>query len=52
MGRYRKKPVVIEASRWFRNGDHPKDNTRTVDLEDGSPTAEFRDVQAASASDA
>ena len=23
MGMYRKKPVVIEASQWFRNGDHP-----------------------------
>lgn len=25
MGKYRKKPVVIEASRWFENGDHPLD---------------------------
>lgn len=25
MPRYRKKPVVIEASRWFKNGDHPND---------------------------
>lgn len=23
--RYRKKPVVIEATQWFRNGDHPLD---------------------------
>jgi len=23
--KYRKKPVVIEAHRWFKNGDHPKD---------------------------
>ena len=22
---YRKKPVVIEASQWFKNGDHPLD---------------------------
>lgn len=22
---YRKKPVVIEAHRWFMNGDHPED---------------------------
>lgn len=21
--RYRKKPVVIEATQWFKNGDHP-----------------------------
>lgn len=23
--KYRKKPVVIEATQWFRNGDHPQD---------------------------
>lgn len=23
--KYRKKPIVIEASRWFKNGDHPQD---------------------------
>ena len=23
--KYRKKPVVIEASQWFKNGDHPLD---------------------------
>lgn len=22
MAKYRKKPVVIEASQWFKNGDH------------------------------
>ena len=25
MGMFRKKPVVIEASQWFKNGDHPLD---------------------------
>jgi hypothetical protein len=25
MGKFRKKPVVIEASQWFKNGDHPMD---------------------------
>lgn len=25
MPKFRKKPVVIEATQWFRNGDHPKD---------------------------
>lgn len=24
--KYRKKPVVIEAIQWFKNGDHPKDD--------------------------
>lgn len=26
MAKYRKKPVVIEATQWFMNGDHPKDD--------------------------
>lgn len=30
MAKYRKKPVVIEASRWFMNGDHPEDRCGTV----------------------
>lgn len=25
MSKFRKKPVVIEASRWWKNGDHPLD---------------------------
>ena len=25
MPRYQSKPVIIEASRWFENGDHPLD---------------------------
>lgn len=25
--KYRKKPVVIEATQWLKNGDHPEDNT-------------------------
>lgn len=25
MAKYRKKSEVIEASRWFKNGDHPED---------------------------
>ena len=28
MPKYRKKPVVIEATQWFKNGDHPKDYDR------------------------
>lgn len=23
--KYRKKPIVIEAHQWFKNGDHPED---------------------------
>lgn len=25
MAKYRKKPVVIEATQWHKNGDHPED---------------------------
>lgn len=28
--KFRKKPVVIDATQWFKNGDHPLDATRTV----------------------
>ncbi len=24
--KFRKRPVVIEATQWFKNGDHPEDN--------------------------
>lgn len=27
MAQYRKKPVIVEATQWFRNGDHPEDNS-------------------------
>jgi hypothetical protein len=27
--KYRKKPVVIEATQWFKNGDHPEDYSKT-----------------------
>ncbi len=27
--KYRKKPVVIEATQWFKNGDHPQDACET-----------------------
>ena len=26
MAKYRKKPIIIEATQWFKNGDHPEDN--------------------------
>ena len=27
--RFRKKPVVVEAHQWFKNGDHPDDGSGT-----------------------
>lgn len=32
--KYRKEPVVIEANQWFKNGDHPKDNSCPISPED------------------
>lgn len=29
MTRYRKRPVVVDAVQWFKNGDHPADNRET-----------------------
>ena len=31
MARYRKKPVIIEATQWFVNGDHPLDGDQRTD---------------------
>lgn len=31
MAQYRKKPVVIEASQWNKNGDHPQDYANDVE---------------------
>lgn len=28
--KFRKKPVVVEATQWFKNGDHPQDYDGTV----------------------
>lgn len=36
--RYRKKPVEIDASQWFKNGDHPRDYAESrTSIEDGQP---------------
>lgn len=29
MAKFRKKPVVIEATQWVKNGDHPLDYSKT-----------------------
>lgn len=31
--KYRKKPVVVEATQWFKNGDHPLDNSQPISPE-------------------
>jgi hypothetical protein len=35
MPKFRKKPVVVEANQWFRNGDHPDDHIRVIKASDG-----------------
>jgi hypothetical protein len=37
MPQYRKKPALTEATQWFRNGDHPQDQTEPVSKAGGSP---------------
>lgn len=36
--KYRKKPVVIDATQWFKNGDHPDDACQMVTPDPGSQT--------------
>lgn len=33
MAKYRKRPIVIEATQWFKNGDHPQDNSCPISPE-------------------
>ena len=28
--KFKKKPVIVEAHQWFKNGDHPKDDTQMI----------------------
>lgn len=30
--RFRKKPIVIEAIQWFKNGDHPLDKSEMISI--------------------
>ena len=36
--KFRKKPVVIEATQWFKNGDHPEDDCHMVHPDSNSTT--------------
>lgn len=47
MAQYRKKPVVIEATQWFKNGDHPLDCSRLAnnDMVEGSVVRYYRDPE-------
>lgn len=34
--KYRKKPALTEATQWFKNGDHPEDQTKEIDTPGGN----------------
>lgn len=40
--KFRKKPVVIEATQWFRNGDHPSDNVGEVIPDEMEPGHHYK----------
>lgn len=39
--KYRKRPVVIEATQWFKNGDHPDDYSKDHEGFDGGDVRIF-----------
>ena len=43
MAKYRKKPIVIEATQWFKNGDHPNDNCYRPFEDTGKAPTEARE---------
>ena len=43
--KYRKKPVVIEANQWFKNGDHPEDGCEMFDVGKGPFQGEGKTVR-------
>lgn len=34
MAKYRKRPRLLEATQWFHNGDHPRDQSAPIDAPD------------------
>lgn len=45
MPMFRKKPVVVEATQWFKNGDHPDDALMLIDVPSGSFMSEGKVVR-------
>ena len=43
MAKFRKKPVVIEAHQWFKNGDHPQDDVMRPFEDTGKTPTEPRE---------
>lgn len=46
--KYRKKPVVIEAHQWYKNGDHPLDHATNVSRFESGELKEFSGAHAKS----
>ena len=42
MAKYRKKPIVVEAHRWFQNGDHPEDKYEKGTVNEGKLIRRYR----------
>lgn len=40
--KFRKKPIVIEAHQWFKNGDHPEDRVTPGDIKEGAVVRYYR----------
>lgn len=38
VAQFRKKPALVEAIQWFRNGDHPADNSTPINRPGGHST--------------
>ncbi len=34
--KFKKRPILIEASQWFHNGDHPEDESSPIESPDGT----------------
>lgn len=45
LGYFRKKPVVIRAAQWMRNGDHPEDDCHDVPTPEGTIKSEGKIVR-------
>ena len=43
MGLYRKKPIIITATQWFKNGDHPDDDVMRAFEDTGLVPSEPRE---------
>lgn len=39
MSKFRKKPIVVEAVQWFKNGDHPEDKCAFIQPSEGDKEA-------------